>query len=125
MASVRGILINTITNVVSIETLDGTLDGYYNALNCSCFDVVSRIIGGKEFTIYCDDEGLLKERPIISAIGWNGNPMLVGNLFICNTDHDGYAVSLSSDDIRLIQRYIRKYVDPAWLNIQRNFVVLD
>lgn len=82
MKKITGVLVNVDRNEISIQTLPANLEGYYKALDCTCIDIVSRRIGGEEFDIICDDEGLLKAHPIISAISSDRQPMLVGNLFI-------------------------------------------
>lgn len=96
---VRGILIDVSRNKVEErEVEECSLDDLYGILNCSTIDIVVRTIGGKPFDIVCDDEGLLKENPIVTAISEKGDHMLVGNLFICNHNKDRLA-SLNDDDI--------------------------
>ena len=87
---ITGVLIDTEANTAKAVTLDNTLEAYYSVLNCSCIDIVERTIGESEkyFTIVCDDEGLLKAAPCISAVSDLCEPMLVGNLFITDFDHD-------------------------------------
>ena len=99
---ITGILLDTENNTIRKTVLDGTLEGYYNALRCRCFDIVQRSIGGKPYDIYCDDDGLFVERPIISAFSPDGEPMLVGNLFICHHDDEGNTVSLLDDEVEHI-----------------------
>lgn len=96
---VRGILIDVSGNKVEErEVEECNLDDLYGILNCNTIDIVVRTIGGKPFDIVCDDEGLLKENPIVTAISEKGDYMLVGNLFICNHNKDCLA-SLNDDDI--------------------------
>lgn len=81
------------------------LEDYYRLIGCDCIDIVARKIGDKYFEIICDDEGLLKENPRISAIDKNKmKPALVGNLLIAGpTDEDGELTSLTDKDIELIK----------------------
>lgn len=106
---ITGVLIDTEANTAKAVTIDNTLEAYYSALNCSCIDIVGRTIGAskKYFTIVCDDEGLLKEAPCISAISDLGEPMLVGSLFITDLDHDtGDLASLSERELEHVLDHI-------------------
>ena len=106
---ITGILINIEASTAKIVTIDDTLEAYYSALNCSCIDIVERTIGESEkrFTIVCDDEGLLKTTPCISAVSVFCEPMLVGNLFITDFDHStGNLVSLSRHDLEYVLDHI-------------------
>lgn len=98
---ISGILIDVSEYPGSIKeySLEETsLEDFYKALNCSTIDIVTRKINGKVYDIVCDDEGLLRENPIVTAINGKGGTMLVGNLFICN--HEGsHLTSLSKEDV--------------------------
>lgn len=114
---VKGVLIDVYSSNVMVVEMQATLENYYNALQCDIIDIVNREINGKRFDIVCDDEGLFKENPKISAIDKNNDPMLVGNLFICNVDVTGKECSLSDSDIELIMASVktmatRKYPNP-------------
>lgn len=82
-------------------------------LNVDLFDIVSRKIGDKYYDIVCDDEGLLKSNPKISAIFNTGytvnNPVnigLVGNLLICGkTDNEGELTGLTYEDVHNIKKH--------------------
>lgn len=102
-----------------IKTVEADgLDDYYKLINCRCIDIVSMQIGGKRFEIVCDDEGLFKELPKISAINCDGEPMLVGNLLIASgVVIDGDLTSITDDEIHHITKNCRrlstqKYPDP-------------
>ena len=106
---ITGVLIDTEANTAKAVTLDNTLEAYYSALNCSCIDIVERTIGESEkyFTIVCDDEGLLKAAPCISAVSYLCEPMLVGSLFIADFDHDtGGLASLSGHELEYVLDHI-------------------
>ena len=106
---ITGILIDTEANTAKAITLADTLDSYYTALHCTCIDIVSRTIGDskKYFNIVCDDEGLLKGSPCISAVSDLGEPMLVGSLFITDFDPDtGELVSLSDKELDYVLDHI-------------------
>ena len=106
---ITGILIDTEANTAKIVTIDNTLKAYYSVLNCSCIDIVSRTIGASEkyFTIVCDDEGLLKAAPCISAVSGFGEPMLVGNLFIADFNPGtGELASLSDEELNYVLDHI-------------------
>ena len=82
----------------------------YAALECDMIDITCRKIGGKFYDVVCDDEGLLKDAPVLTAVTKTGEPMLCGNLLIAN--HEGPELtSLTDEDIKRIKRQI---VYPAW-----------
>lgn len=106
---ISGVLIDTEANTAKATTLADTLDSYYTALHCSCIDIVSCTIGRskKYFSIICDDEGLFKDSPCISAVSDIGAPMLVGSLFIADYDPDtGELVSLSDRELEYVLDHI-------------------
>lgn len=109
---VKGYLINVETgNFGPVEVDDSNFENYYTLLNIDTYDIVTRTIGGKEYTIVCDDEGLLKESPRISAIDKEQKPMLVGNLFICKTDYrSGNLKSLTDKDFSMITSKVQHAV---------------
>ncbi len=79
-----------------------SLDGFYKELDADPFDIAVRKIGGHPYDIFCDDIGLWREQPIVSAVGPNGEPMLVGNLVFANHNQAGETTDLSDDDINRI-----------------------
>lgn len=88
-----------------VEVEEEKLDDYYKLLDCNCIDIVDRRIGDRSFSIVCDDEGLCKENPTISAVNKNGKPMLVGNLFICKNNAP-YLASISEDDLLWLSGHV-------------------
>ena len=106
---IRGILLDVDTgdargHVEDIE-IEDSLEEYYRILKCDTIDIVTRKIDGKTFNIVCDDNGLFKENPRVSAVNSHGEPVLVGNLFICNNDGP-VLTSLSDDDVSHILKVI-------------------
>ena len=93
--------------VKEVEVGQSDLDKFHTLLNCRCFDITSRQIGGRYFDIFCDDEGLLMDDPKISAIDIELQPMLVGNLIFANHDGEGNTTDLSDDDIQHIRKNIK------------------
>ena len=81
------------------RTMISTLEDIYDNLNCRCFDIATRRIGDNYYDIYCDDEGLLKEEPIVSAINHSGEVMLVGNLLFAKHDEEGETVGLKETEV--------------------------
>lgn len=94
------------TQTAKAVEIDPDLDTYYEMLHCRCIDIANRRIGRKRYDIIVDDEGLLIDDPLISAIGCMGNPMLVGALLIVNHDEEGAMTSLTSNDLAYIARNI-------------------
>lgn len=88
-------------------SIDGeNLDEYYERLECDTFDITHRRIGETYFDIFCDDEGLLRENPIIAAVDSSFAPALVGNLIFAHHDKEGNTTGISDEDFRLIQKSV-------------------
>jgi len=105
--------VNKITKVVDVNTLDD----YYKLIGCDCIDIVTRKIGRKIYDIIIDDEGLLKDDPLISAIDDLGRVMLVGSLIVCGlADDEGEPTDLKPADVAYIKKRVhtlntRKHAD--------------
>lgn len=105
----RLLLIDVVKNEIKeVHINGGDIHWYHEYIDCRCFDITQRKIGGRYFDIFCDDEGLLKDpQPPLSAINTKTKePMLVGNLIIANHDRAGETTDLSDEDIKLIKKHI-------------------
>ena len=109
--TMRGFLVDVKTGearAVETQTGNGALADYYRLIGCKTIDITSRSIGGKEFDIICDDEGLYAEGgAIVSALDSKYRPALVGSLIVCNYDENtGENTSLTDEDIAHLQRHM-------------------
>ena len=94
--------------VVDIHEFHDILDN----LKVGCFDIVRLQIGSNPeavYDIYCDDEGLLKDNPIVTAFGKNLEPLLVGNLLIAQSNAYGEQVAFTNEDITYIRQFCLRY----------------
>ena len=84
------------------------LEDYYRVLGCHTIDMPMRSIGGRNFQIICDDEGLFVSNFRVSAVGRSmQDPQLVGNLIICQW-HGGEEVDgLTDEEIQFIRLRIK------------------
>ena len=103
---IKGVLVDVKNEKVEVVEIEKTLEEYYRILNCDCIDIISRKIGEKWFDIVCDDEGLLKENPKISAIDNTNQPQLCGNLFIVKFDGVEDITSISDEEAEYIMERI-------------------
>lgn len=105
------IVIDTKENTITVREVKDDINEFYKVLNCDCFDIARRRIGGKPYDILCDDMGRYVTEPVLSAI----NPFmmedyLVGNLIIVN--HKGEDLtSLTPTDIARIYGHTGRYAD--------------
>lgn len=112
----KALLLDTIKKTVEVVNPE-SLEDYYKMIGCRCIDIVRRKIGRKTYEIICDDEGLLQNDPLISAIDNLGNVMLVGSMIISGlADEEGELTDLSPADIKYIKQRImtldtRKHAD--------------
>ena len=104
----KALFIDTINKEVKAVNPQ-SLDDYYKLIGCKCIDIVSRKIGRKRYEIICDDNGLLTDDPLISAIDDLGRVMLVGSLIVCgNVDSKGDLTDLTANDIQYIKKRVQK-----------------
>lgn len=96
----QGFFIDPLRKIAEPRTVKDDLQEFYKLLDCDLIDITTRPIGGRSFDIICDDEGLLKPSPIVSALFPDGSPALVGRLFVVRGDnYSGELVSLFPDDV--------------------------
>lgn len=101
--NIKGVLFDVKNESCEAVEIGKSLNNYYEVLDCTTIDIVPRKIGGRDFLIICDDEGLYSSDPQISAIDILGQPQLVGNLFIVKFDGVDDVTSLNDDEIEFIK----------------------
>jgi hypothetical protein len=108
----KAILINPKQKTITEIQIDGSLEGYYRALECEVFTVPTYLKNGD--ALYADDEGLFKEELYgtdVSAF-FPGGP-LVGNLLVVGTTKDG-----DSEDCKSTVGYVSsqiRFLGPVYL----------
>lgn len=110
MKKITGLLIDVHNGKSCTATVDDNLHAYYELIQTDLIDIQTRAIGyhkKKPYAIVCDDEGLLKSEPKISAIDSVGKVMFVGNLFVVKNGEDGELASLEQKDIDYLSRFIQ------------------
>jgi len=109
MKKITGYLIDVKNGTAGPITIDKSLESYYKILNCEFIDIVRRVIGTEKrsFDIICDDEALMNEDAILSAVDDSGNMMLFGNLFVVQFDGVDDETDLTEDDIKYIEKHVR------------------
>ena len=104
------LVVNPESGLEEKEIVD-ELKSYRDLIGCDWIDIARRNIGDKEYDIVVDDEGLLKENPIVSAFSETKDPMLYGTMVICGTaDSEGGLTGLSEDDLRNIKNHKSYYL---------------
>lgn len=101
MATITGVFIDPEAKVAEQRTIEKSLQSYYNLLGCRCIDITQRDIGGKVFDIIVDDEAGLVDKPVISGVSYNYDPMLLGKLFITKGSSDE-VMSLDEGEIQRV-----------------------
>lgn len=108
MRKITGVLITpnnkgTLPRKYTMEYRD--YKDFYKVLECSTFDIQSRMFGYRWLDIYMDDEGKFKENNNVSVITVDdyNNPIefIVGNVFIVGHNEKGDTVSLTKEELRL------------------------
>lgn len=102
-----GILIDVEKGTAEPVLFQSNLQFYYKLLRVQLIDIREFELEGKFFDAICDDEGLLKDKPVPSMFDEKGEPVLVGNLLICrNNPETGIEIELTNDDAKLIMRHL-------------------
>lgn len=87
-----------------IVTYQDCLEEMYQLIGCDCFDVVVLKLGDQYVDAFVDDEGLMKEHPIV--ITHIGGRQLAGNILMIGHDKSGYSKSLTEDQLEAIKAVI-------------------
>lgn len=117
----RGFLIDVVKGTAQVVECENDLHAWYKLLNCDIVEMPERQIKGKYYTFICDEEGLLKNNPIVSAINENMEPMLYGNLLIFNIDSENCDIAdLTDEDIEVIKSNIYTMIDTKLHQILAN-----
>lgn len=120
----RGLLFDAKKNdFTEVDVKD--LHDYYKLINCSCIDVCRRKIGDRYFEIVVDDEGLLKDKPMLSAINpLDDNCVLVGNLiFYDGVDYEGEFTPITDEGVKIIkENLLTAYFDDG---SRRNLIKIE
>jgi hypothetical protein len=106
MKTIRGYLFSTDSKLTGEVVIEKSLQGYYKALDCSTIDVVHATIGDREYDIICDDEGLLKQDYILTAINPAMNTALSGNILVVKFDGGEDFESINDEDVINIENNI-------------------
>lgn len=95
-----------VTKIVDIDFDDS--DKIRELLGFKCLEYVRRKVEHIEYLFICDENGLLKENQIASAVNDRNEVMFVGNLLITREETVGSYVPLTSADISIIRRNLVK-----------------
>lgn len=103
--TITGYFVDPEHGIAEPRTIERSLRGYYDLLRCDLIAIAPRAFGARRFDIICDDEGLLKEKPLVSAYHRDGSPMLVGPLFVCKSDGRSNEASLSPEELDYVATF--------------------
>lgn len=103
----KSLLLNVYGDYSKVVEIEDDLHTYYRLLDCNMVEIVERKIGRKWFDVICDEEGLFREDPYISAIDNLGSPMFVGNLLFLHHDDEGNMTGLSDREIEYLKSRIQ------------------
>lgn len=109
-----GFYIDPESNISEVRVIVDSLANFYELLACDTIDITTRFVQGVRFDVVCDDNGLLFEKPIPSALFPDGRVALVGRLFLCFDDlnepyPEGELISLSPPAIMLLRSRLVRY----------------
>lgn len=103
--NILGLLFDPETKPGYKVEIPNTLESLQSIIDAELIDIVEYRINGTNYDIIVDDEGLLKENPIPSAMIGNNDGLLFGKLFICHSDEEGNETSLEPDELVYLPVY--------------------
>lgn len=110
----RVVYLDVINKEASIRDIKDDLKVFYDMIHCRCVEMPERRIGMNMtdyYNIICDEEALLTDNPILSAIDSNNNPMLFGNLIICKVNYNtGNLNGLTELEAKHVLKMIKPYL---------------
>lgn len=77
---------------------DNVLSEMYKIIGCDLVEIVQIEVGGKYFDVYCDEEFLLKAKPV-PTLFLDDEQVLCGNLIFTTCDTNGKVDEVSEEDI--------------------------
>lgn len=101
------------TRQFRVEDIKDDLETFYRIIDCDTIDIVTRYVNDVQFDIICDDEELLKEEPIVTALSMNLKPMLVGTLIFAHNDGHGNLTDITDSDETLL-KFITTLTGAIW-----------
>jgi hypothetical protein len=97
---IKGILVDVNDGGKFKEVVfEDKLENMYELLKCNTIDIVTAKIGNSYCDIICDDEGLLKNGNVLSAMNETKDYLLAGNLLITGSNEVGETISLTDEQI--------------------------
>lgn len=77
---------------------ENVLEEMYKIIGCDLVEIVQIKVGGKYFDVYCDEEFLLKEKPV-PTLFLSNEQVLCGNLIFTTCDEEGKLGGVTAEDI--------------------------
>lgn len=90
----KALLINPKERKVTEIELDGSLDSYYKAMDCTTFAVPIQF--DNDDALYVDDDGVFKPRPLYGFKKKEWEYAIFGNAIIVGTDAEGNSIDCKS-----------------------------
>ena len=89
----------------NVRIIENSLENFYKIIGCDLIDIVQIEVAGKFYDVICDEEFLLKEKPV-QTLFVNSEQVLCGNLIFTTCDENGKTQGLTDEDIQNLTTYI-------------------
>ena len=89
----------------NVRIIENSLENFYKIIGCDLIDIVQIEVAGKFYDVICDEEFLLKEKPV-PTLFVNSEQVLCGNLIFTTCDENGKTQGLTDEDIQNLTTYI-------------------
>lgn len=101
---ITGILVDTITNRITVETIDNQYERYLHILRCTDIDIADFWLDGIDFAAIYGKEEMSRTEHGPTVIDCNNHGVIFGSIFICRHKLDGALVSIDKDDCECIYK---------------------
>ena len=85
--------LETFNAAIAPRSMSATADNLRIIAKLANVDIININIGGKVYKVICDDEGLFKSPLHFSVITKSIQPLIVGNVLICNSEEKSLNIS--------------------------------
>lgn len=93
-----------------VTKMENSLEGMYKLLHCDMVEALDIPANGKTYTLWCDEEGKLKDNQVYTLFVGEPQPgrfdIIAGPVLFTKTGPDGENCGLNAEDIENIKNYV-------------------
>ena len=107
--SMRVFVVDVNVGTYYTDDIEPKLEDYYRVIGCELVDIIEVSVGGKQFDLIADDEGMFVPHGARPSVFTNGDQIVsVGTVIFCHCDKNGNETGLNDGDAALLAQSIVK-----------------